>query len=637
MQDLRAQGIVHQPALAGFVGALRDDLRRLYAWLQVEGPSSALTRTVRKLLDLFKGSVEQARRSSEACMEALETLKLPEQSPLAAFGFLYCQLYPQTDFMSTAASSELEFYSLHVGIVLQRLLGADGKPLSPSPVHPAVKAQAELAGFVEERGGGDLFNSTFLEAPAFSEESSLERRRLQAEDDDSESSGEEPASEEDLDRTSSQEGSSPELSGAIQSLNADANEAGNQLEKDALRAPLLLSADFGFPSLDEASHVEDAQRRERGEGTPATGAVSADTRNASSLPLSATAELAGASKSPAQEMAELGNGEAEAEQRLTSAGQVTSISSENAQYATALDSLEEAFPSLGRFKAAEGKDGVESQVSVLGQGSQEVDASGDNREDKQQPQLQKSSPNLQRESPASHLSREQTGTGAAPLGRLSANPAAEPQTPPFHSAKAEASTFDWAKSVSNAAAVDLDKGPRPHQKGASLVKGENPLASIRHRVLLGSAVPPSEATPDLMAEVPAFEGINKLRAGDKLIQDRLEGRIGRKGGHRRHPAGPVRARDLHYFMVKRYPALWLNLCGMLLRGTTLDDLVAVAQWRVTRSEKPLVLPARQVVFYADGEKNDAWGSLSAYPSARRDCLPCAAVTTPRLWMLCCAA
>ncbi|KAL8444654.1 hypothetical protein Emed_006130 [Eimeria media] len=121
--DARSVGPLHQPALAGYVAALREDVSRLHAWLVGLGPSQSITQSVGKLSALLLKSQIAAFDLQGTCNAAVTLLALPEEDPMLRFARQYCRVYPQTHFLQLAGSEELEAYSLQWGLVAYELLG----------------------------------------------------------------------------------------------------------------------------------------------------------------------------------------------------------------------------------------------------------------------------------------------------------------------------------------------------------------------------------------------------------------------------------------------------------------------------------------------------------------------------------
>lgn len=151
---------MHQPAIAGHVGALREDVTRFHEWLSRVGPTWPITTSVGSLLDLLLKSHEEAMEKQEKCRAATESLNLPSDDPMLDYADMFCQFYPQTYFAHSAGKEELEAYALRVGLTLRELLGGG-----------------------EERDEGDEGAAHSL--AAFDETLGLRRRRLSSNVDES--------------------------------------------------------------------------------------------------------------------------------------------------------------------------------------------------------------------------------------------------------------------------------------------------------------------------------------------------------------------------------------------------------------------------------------------------------------------
>ncbi|KAL8450525.1 hypothetical protein Emag_003154 [Eimeria magna] len=121
--DARSTGPLHQPALAGHVAALREDVGRLHEWLVGLGPTQSITQSVGKLSALLLKSQIAAFDLQGTCNAAVTMLALPDGDPMLRFARQFCRVYPQTHFMQLAGSEELEAYSLQWGLVAYELLG----------------------------------------------------------------------------------------------------------------------------------------------------------------------------------------------------------------------------------------------------------------------------------------------------------------------------------------------------------------------------------------------------------------------------------------------------------------------------------------------------------------------------------
>ncbi|KAL8434174.1 hypothetical protein ACSSS7_003356 [Eimeria intestinalis] len=130
--DARSVGPLHQPALAGYVAALREDITRLHDWLVGLAPTQSITRSVGNLSALLLKSQIAAFDLQGTCNAAVTALGLPPEDPMLTFAKQFCRVYPQTHFMQLAASEELEAYSLQWGLVAYELLGGAEAPVALS-------------------------------------------------------------------------------------------------------------------------------------------------------------------------------------------------------------------------------------------------------------------------------------------------------------------------------------------------------------------------------------------------------------------------------------------------------------------------------------------------------------------------
>ncbi|XP_026193226.1 uncharacterized protein LOC34623625 [Cyclospora cayetanensis] len=164
--DVRSLGPLHQPALAGHVTALRDDVSRLHEWLKRAGPEWPITTNIGSLLGLLFKSHEVASGLQGKCNTAVASLDLSLDDPLLGFATMFCQLYPQTYYPSLAGKEELESYSLQVGQTLRRILSGSsvrgesrGLPeLSQESFDSDNRTQSRRLA-VEDESGGDEFEN----------------------------------------------------------------------------------------------------------------------------------------------------------------------------------------------------------------------------------------------------------------------------------------------------------------------------------------------------------------------------------------------------------------------------------------------------------------------------------------------